>query len=343
MILAIMMSVCVLSGCKKAENVEQPEIIIEESVEVPDVEALENDEQQTSTEESNHEEVATKSLKFSDISNLRFDFSSGVGAWNTELMISQDGTFHGMYHDTDMGNIGEEYPDGTRYFCAFSGKFTQPEYVNDYTYSVQIAEIKLENEVDTEEIVDGVLYRYSEPYGLEDAKDIYIYLPGAPLAELPQEYRDWVMQFADETQLPCYGLYNVNAQNGFSSCETEAGFSVDKRLAEVEQKAAELEDKLQNEVAQQKMNIIASEMNQLWDDELNRIWSELEETLDTAAMEALRVEEREWIADKEEEIRKAGLEVEGGTMQPLVTNRKGAKLTKERVYELAEVLKENQK
>ena len=46
-----------------------------------------------------------------------------------------------------------------------------------------------EKEPGTEEIIDGILYRYSDVYGLEDAEDILIYLPGAPLEKLPQEFR----------------------------------------------------------------------------------------------------------------------------------------------------------
>lgn len=55
--------------------------------------------------------------------------------------------------------------------------------------------------------------------------------------------------------------------------------------------------------------------------------------------EALTAEEREWIAYKEAEIKEAGAQYEGGTMQPLVENEKGAELTKARVYELVEYLR----
>jgi len=47
-------------------------------------------------------------------------------------------------------------------------------------------------------------------------------------------------------------------------------------------------------------------------------------------------EQREWIATKEAEVKAAGAEYEGGSMQPMVMNMKAAELTKARVYELLE-------
>ena len=41
---------------------------------------------------------------------------------------------------------------------------------------------------------------------------------------------------------------------------------------------------------------------------------------------------------KEQAVKDAGAEFEGGSMQPLVMNLEGARLTKERVYELLKLL-----
>ena len=50
-----------------------------------------------------------------------------------------------------------------------------------------------------------------------------IYLPGAPLDELPMEYLSWVGYFdltmTTDTTLPFYGLYNEDDQSGFSGYE----------------------------------------------------------------------------------------------------------------------------
>ena len=53
-----------------------------------------------------------------------FEFSSGVGAWSTELTVGENGTFTGSFHDSEMGETGENYPDGTLYGCSFHGQFS---------------------------------------------------------------------------------------------------------------------------------------------------------------------------------------------------------------------------
>jgi hypothetical protein len=164
-------------------------------------------------------------LEFSELSKYHFVFSSGAGAWQTALNINEDGTFKGYFLDSNMGDIDEGYPIGMAYSSTFEGKFTTPNKVNDYTYSMSIESIKLEKEVGTEEIIDGIKYIYSEPYGLSDAKEIYIFTPQAPIKELPEGFRSWVgyMHLSDleDEYLPFYGLYNVETESGFSSYEIE--------------------------------------------------------------------------------------------------------------------------
>lgn len=157
-----------------------------------------------------------------------FVFSSGVGAWDTQVSIAPDGSFAGTYHDSDMGDTGENYPNGTEYICEFNGQFSQPTQVNDYTWSVQLESVHTDGIPDTQEIRDGIRYIYSTPYGIEGGEEFLIYLPGAPVADLPEGFRNWVgTQLVDAdnnqvTELPFYGLYNVKMEQGFSSYPDDA-------------------------------------------------------------------------------------------------------------------------
>lgn len=268
-------------------------------------------------------------FSFADLSNLEFWFGSGAGAWCTVLTVRDDGTFEGEYHDSDVDVM---------YLCNFTGKFTEPEKVDDYTYSVKIERIELEVEPGIRKNKDEITIIYSEPYGFDNAEELVFYLPGIPVKDLPEGYRSWMMGYGgfSGTKLPFYGLYNVNGEQGFSSHEKP---SIDHELDNVEQQSAALENKLRTEAAtQREMTEITSEIYKLWDSELNEIWSRLNEKLDTAEMDALKAEEREWIKYKETEIRKAGAEYEGGSMRPMVESQKGAELTRARVYELAKYL-----
>lgn len=296
------------------------------------------------TEESRTEAVQGEeegAFSFSDLAGLEFCFASGAGAWSTEMTVHDDGSFSGIYHDTDMGSAGDGYPNGTVYRCDFSGQFTQPVKINEYTYSMQIAEIDYVKEAGTEEIIDGVKYCYSEVYGLDDAKDILIYLPGAPLAELPEEFRSWVGYYdlsgTTDTELPFYGLYNETGQCGFSSYNVVENLK--ERMNYTEEEAASLENSIRNDsLTQTEYNEKTQELYELWDYALNDVWNVLKQTQDTETMNALTVEERDWIAAKEQAVDEAGAEYEGGSMQQMVRNQKAAELTKERVYELLKLL-----
>ena len=69
---------------------------------------------------------------FDQLNGQTFTFSSGVGGWSNELTIGKDGSFTGNYHDSEMGETGEGYPDGSLYGCAYHGQLTDPEQVDEF-------------------------------------------------------------------------------------------------------------------------------------------------------------------------------------------------------------------
>ncbi len=170
---------------------------------------------------SNKATAVTSSFSFSDLMDLQFMFSSGAGAWSTELNINSDGSFTGYYHDSEMGERADSYPNGTVYACSFSGQFSQPEKVNSYTYAVTVKSLNYDKKVGTEEISDGIRYVYSEAYGMTDSNRFLIYLPGAPLSELPSDFLTWIgyydLSATNDTELSFYSLNNEKQLQGFTS------------------------------------------------------------------------------------------------------------------------------
>ncbi len=293
---------------------------------------------------ASQDNTAGTEFSFADVSDRCFDFSSGAGAWWTELRINSDGSFKGVYQDADMGDIGESYPNGTLYYCEFSGVFSGLEKVDEYTYKIKLFSIEYAKEPEEEEIIDGKRYIYSTAYGLDDGEEFYIYLPGIKTDNLPESYRGWIHYLGDdaEPELPFYGLYNINTGDGFSGSVYEEKSLAEEIAMEIsfaEERSAELEAKLQEDISQLDMNETGKELFKTWDDTLNIVWKLLESELDEADMEALRADEREWIDFKEAEVKVAGLEYEGGSMQELTELMRAAELTKDRVYELAEYAK----
>ena len=126
-------------------------------------------------------------------------------------------------------------------------------------------------------------------------------------------------------------------KTGFSSYQYDfpsLSERVDEEIAAANEVSLELEQKLQAAETQADMNTISAELYETWDAALNAVWKILESELDGPTMEALRVEEREWIALKEEQVTAAGLEYEDGSMRSMTESITAAEMTKERVYQL---------
>lgn len=132
---------------------------------------------------------------FSTLPN-QFSFLSGAGGWSTALYLNgggiYDGSFTGQYYDSDMGSVGEDYPNGTVYYCNFTGKFTEPERLDEFVYSVKLEELTYDT-AEVESIEDGVRYITAEPYGLENAGELRIYFPGYPIKNIPEDDRFWLL------------------------------------------------------------------------------------------------------------------------------------------------------
>lgn len=145
-----------------------------------------------------------------------FVYSSGAGGWATVLSLNDDGSFAGAYHDSDMGSTGDGYPNGTTYISDFSGKFTEPQMVNEYIYSTSVEYLELNWEPGVEYIEDGIRYVVVGASELSDSEELLIYLPGTPYAQMDENFMSWlVMGDLGPEDLRCYGIYNAKAGAAF--------------------------------------------------------------------------------------------------------------------------------
>lgn len=154
-----------------------------------------------------------------------FVFSSGVGAWATNLTLNADGTFEGDYHDSEMGLTGEGYPNGTVYICTFQGQFTDARPMDEYSYHLTLDRVTVDERPD-EEIRDKILYAAAGPHGLTGsepestapARDFVFYTPETPVASLDEDFLSWWPGRYGETPpetLNCYALWNTEGGYGF--------------------------------------------------------------------------------------------------------------------------------
>lgn len=158
---------------------------------------------------------------FKQLAGKKFIFGSGIGAWGTSLEVEADGSFTGTYYDSNMGDMGPGYPSGTAYYCSFRGKFTEAKKLDDYTYSMKRSVMEYDNVPGTEEIIDGVKYIYSEPYGMEGDGYFKVYLPGRSTADLSESVMGWLMGpngwRKPPAILPVWVIHNVDEELAFSS------------------------------------------------------------------------------------------------------------------------------
>ncbi|MBQ8533318.1 MAG: hypothetical protein IJ462_00625 [Clostridia bacterium] len=177
------------------------------------------DTQSSAESASSSQNAVTSSSSSIDNDSLEFIFSSGVGGWCTLLTLNSDLSFTGQFHDTDMGDSDDSYPNGTVYFCEFTGRFKNAVKVNEYTYNLTLDSVKNKNEVGETEIKDGLRYIYEDPYGLTGGIEFVLYTPSTPVLELSEEIISWnSYYFEDERDtLGCYIIYNKSEELPFFS------------------------------------------------------------------------------------------------------------------------------
>ena len=222
-ILAIILAFClttVLSGCNIAEKILTSKLFPKETILEQDTEEIEPVEESVDEAEE-QSEVEEKPLLTTDavFEQLpeEFFFSSGAGGWETRIQVKSDGSFTGKYYDSDMGVTGPGYSNGTVYICEFNGKFAEAKPVNDHIYSTEVEFLNIARAPEEEYYEDDTRYITSEPYGFDHAEEFLIYLPGTPMAELPNEFLGWSFLNRDLPKTPSdyYGIYNVSGQTGF--------------------------------------------------------------------------------------------------------------------------------
>ena len=237
------LALCIaLAGCSDKDGNDGATT---ETGEVVAASISESEEQKVTVEEesSAEEEVlkeeplsADAAYLFEAVNGWEFEFSSGAGAWDTTLKIEKNGEFSGVFHDRDAGDTGEGYPNGTLYLSLFDGKLTDVKKLSEYVYEARVTDLTYRTEVGKQEIVDGEMRIYSEAYGISKAEKINVYLPGAKITELPEEYLGWVGGFSAyvygnyyvdyPTELPYCGIYEPVEKNGFSSTNVDGKNSV---------------------------------------------------------------------------------------------------------------------
>lgn len=156
---------------------------------------------------------------FEQFDGMEWSFSSGVGAWSTDLRILPDGTFSGEFHDSEMGDSAEAYPNGTVYICSFMGKLGAAEQLSENTWKIRVESLKTDGTPGEERIEEDIRFVTSEPYGLSTGDEMVLYLPGTPLDTLTEDMLFWAHTWWnpewDMDTLENWFLYSEKNSSGF--------------------------------------------------------------------------------------------------------------------------------
>ena len=152
---------------------------------------------------------------FETLSGLAWSYCSGAGAWSSDMQIGADGSFTCEYHDSDMGDTGDNYPNGTVYFASFSGRMSVAEQTDGNTWKIRVDELRQEFAEET--IEDGVRYVPAEACGLGEGDVMMLYAPGTAADVLSEDMRFWAHLMDQENQ-------NVLENWFLGSEKNESGF-----------------------------------------------------------------------------------------------------------------------
>ena len=311
------------------ENVEDTQNVIDEEKEVD------------GNKEVVLPEEETTGFTFQDLSTRQFYFDSGAGAWREWFTIEKDGYLTGHFSDSNMGENGEGYPDGTFYCCSYSGHFTDLIKVGEYIYEMKLTDISYKEEPGTEEIIDGVKNVYTDAYFMGANDTFRIYLPGMPLAEMSEALYMWVKDYnQSESELTMIVIADEKKElaaysvNRFTPSEdAQMTYNTYKESFDY------YTEKLTNEAKTTlDMAIYSGKMYELSDECLNYLWNLIRYNVPQDRYSELLEEQRAWIKEKEEIGKEIADVYEGGSLAGVSVNDALAQLTMERCAKLLEYL-----
>lgn len=166
---------------------------------------------------------------FAQFEGMEWSFSSGAGGWSTDMRFSPEGSFTGEYHDSEMGETGDLYPEGTIYSCSFTGRMSFVEQVNEFTWKVRVEELETGETPDKEWIDDGIRFVAADPYGITAGDELLVYCPGTPVSVFTEEMQLWAHLLDTEDtlfELDNWFLWNEKQESGFVGYLPYPGMSV---------------------------------------------------------------------------------------------------------------------
>ena len=155
---------------------------------------------------------------FEMLDGMEWTYTSGVGGWSTEMYTRENGSFIGYYHDSEMGETGNGYPNGTIYVCSFTGQMGPAEQVDENTWRIRVDSVVRDETPETIDEGAGVRFVPSDVCGVSEGETFLLYRPGTPVSVLTEEMKFWAHITDQETppaELESWFLASETNDSGF--------------------------------------------------------------------------------------------------------------------------------
>ncbi|PLS27792.1 PASTA domain-containing protein [Bifidobacterium parmae] len=187
---------------------------------LPDAKVKQTSTKQDSSDDSGKSSKMDKTLaEAMKAGAAEYGMGSGAGAWGASLTISEDGTFKGSYYDTDMGDMGDDHPNGSRSESNYTGRFKSAKKNSDGTYTLQCdaSAFKVDGEIGTSRIEDGMQVTTVKPAGMDPCGEFTLYPKGYDTAQLSDDQLMFSgglgSTVANSSELPGPALYNTESSD----------------------------------------------------------------------------------------------------------------------------------
>ena len=156
-------------------------------------------------EEETSEAGGEAAQLFETIQGLYFQHG---GDWTTELTVNADGSFTGAYRAHMNPGPKAHYDLGE-----FHGRFSDPQQIDDQTWSIQVEKLWVDGEVGKEwEDKDATYTQVADPAAPVEGTELTVYLPGTDSTRIPEEFFMWIRSSAEQMpQLERTALINDTA------------------------------------------------------------------------------------------------------------------------------------
>lgn len=149
---------------------------------------------------------------------LYFYVEAEDGSWNNAMTFKPDGSIYGSFYELDKTLIGDNYQNGTYYWNTYWGNFDEILWLDEYTYSITLKDLAMENEEGQERLEDDSFKSITtlNMKGITNESEYILFVPGTPLHMLPENISELLNKdLSNQDSLGMFVLLDTEQQIAF--------------------------------------------------------------------------------------------------------------------------------